>query len=357
MKVHRLIGTLLLLWLGAAIPSSAQPTKVERGLFDQIKAQADKGDAEAQFRVGCAYARGVGVTKDLRKAAKWHRKAAEQGLARAQHQLGQDYAEGQGVKPDDLEAAKWFKKAADQGLVEAELDLGLCYIGGNGLRPNGAEGVRWFRRAAEQGLPRAQYELGKCYLEGTGVSKDIAEGTKWVVQAAELGDALAQNRLGLSYQKGEGVPKDYVQAYKWFALAAAQDDENAPDIRVNLAKAETLLTKEQVSEAQRLAREFKPGPKPSPGASNNLAAPAQPGGQLAPPEGGANLGFVNVSADNDRSEVFVDGAFVGNPPARLKLSPGAHVVEVKQLGCKDFRKEITVGADSDLTLRAVLAKE
>jgi len=354
MKVHRLISTLLLMWLGVAMASGPQPTKAERELFDQAKKQADKGDAEAQLRLGFLYASGTGVTKDLRKAAKWHRKAAEQGLALAEYQLAQDYAEGEGVKPDDVEAARWFQKAADQGLVEGELQLGLCYLGGHGVRVNGAEAVRWFNRAAAQGMPRAEYELGKCYLEGSGVSRDIVEGIRRVQQAAEAGEPLAQNRLGLAYQQGEGLAKDPVRAYQWFALAAAQDDENVNEIRVNLAKAETLLSKEQVAEAQRLAREFKPNSKP---AFSNTASQTNSVENVSASGGGPSIGFVNVKAEDDRSEVFVDGAFVGNPPARLKLSPGAHVVEVKQPGFKAYRREITVGSGSDLNLRAVLVKE
>jgi TPR repeat protein len=354
MKVHRVALTLALAWLACALPSSAQPTQAERALFEQTKAQAEKGDVEAQLRLGALYASGTGVTKDLKKAAKWHRQAAEQGLARAQYRLALDYADGEGVKPDQMQATKWFHKAADQGMVEAQLAMGLAFLNGSGVSVNGAEAVRWLRKASEQGSPAADYELGKCYFEGTGVSRDLSEGIKWIRQAAEEGNPAAQNRLGSCYEKGEAVPKDYVQAYKWYALAAAQDDENASDIRVSIAKVESLMTKEQVAEAQQLAREFKPGRKPAPTALSNAAGQTNAVETAAAPP---NPGFVTVKTGEESSEVYVDGAFVGNPPARLKLAAGAHVVEVKKPGFKDYRRELTVGAGADLNLRVDLEKE
>src|ERR1035438_613057 len=52
----------------------------------------------------------------------------------------------------------------------------------------------------------------------------------------------------------------------------------------------------------------------------------------------ASSGVVNVKAEDDSYEIFVDGAFVGNTPAKVKLAEGSHVVEVKKTGFKDYRK-------------------
>jgi hypothetical protein len=76
------------------------------------------------------------------------------------------------------------------------------------------------------------------------------------------------------------------------------------------------------------------------------------------PNSGSNLkrGVVNVTADNASFDVFADGAFVGNSPAKLKLTEGPHVIEVRKTGYKDYKKEIKVMDDSELNLRAVLEK-
>lgn len=51
--------------------------------------------------------------------------AAEKGNADAQYELGCIYAEGYEVAQDDIEAYKWFSKAADQGHQGARDRLGI----------------------------------------------------------------------------------------------------------------------------------------------------------------------------------------------------------------------------------------
>ena len=62
-----------------------------------VKAAAERGSAEAQYKLGLAHRKGEGVKKDAAEALKWMQKAAEQGLADAQHDLGFIYAHGAGV--------------------------------------------------------------------------------------------------------------------------------------------------------------------------------------------------------------------------------------------------------------------
>jgi TPR repeat protein len=352
--VNHLLRAALLVACCSAL--AAQQSEADRTLFKQTKAKADKGDAAAQLQLGNFYFYGTGVSKDLSKGVKWHRKAAEQGLAMAQYQLALDYALGEGAEPDKPEAAIWFRKAAEQNVVEAQVEIGQCYARGDGVQANGADAIHWFRKAVAQGSMDAEYQIGKCYFEGTGFSKDIEQGVKWIRHAAERGFAPAQNAFGQCYEKGTGVPKDPLQAYKWFALAAARDDEHAVDIRVNLAKMEALLKPEEVAEAQRLAREFKPVNQPLPDAATD-ATTAQTSAASTGPSETAQPGFVNVTANDESSEIFADGAFMGNSPAKLKLKDGPHVIEVKRAGFKSYRREITVSAGSDLNLRVTLEKE
>jgi len=72
---------------------------------------------------------------------------------------------------------------------------------------------------------------------------------------AELGDADAQNNLGVIYSFGLGVAYDYVQGHLWLSLAAAQGQEEARKYRDLVEK---KMSSEQIAEAQRLAREWKP---------------------------------------------------------------------------------------------------
>jgi TPR repeat protein len=90
-------------------------------------------------------------------------------------------------------------------------------------------------------------------------SGDYATALRLWLPLAEQGDAIAQFNLGLLYYWGHGVlqdsVQDYVEAHKWFNLAAARGNLSAADNRDWLAK---KMTPDQLAEAQRLAREWKP---------------------------------------------------------------------------------------------------
>jgi hypothetical protein len=68
-------------------------------------------------------------------------------------------------------------------------------------------------------------------------------------------------------------------------------------------------------------------------------------------------GTVQVVSNPDGADVYSDGAFVGNAPSTLKLAPGKHTVRVTSSGYKEWSREITVQAGSEVKLNAVLEKE
>ena len=115
--------------------------------------------------------------------------------------------------------------------------------------------LRLMRPLAEQGQTNAQFSIGMMYAIGKGVRHDYIEAVKWFRKAAEQGDASAQNSLGSMYLNGYGVLQDFVEAHKWFNLAAARGDKHAEKNRVTVSIA---MTRTQIAEAQRLAREWKP---------------------------------------------------------------------------------------------------
>jgi hypothetical protein len=303
------------------------------------------------------YGSGKGVGRDEVKAAKWHRKAAEQGLARAQLRLAYEYANGLGLKADHLEAIRWLRRAADQKLPDAEYQLGACYADGDGVSEDAVEAAKWYRKAAEQNSAEAQYALGNCYFEGNGVTKDIPQGVSWTRKAAEQGFAAAENSLGKCYSKGKGVAQDSLEAYKWFNLAAAQGNDSNVEAKMNLSMAERNMTPEQIGEGQRLAREFKPHLSGEQSAPQKPEASSTPNGASGAVAATAQkTGILMVKADDETYEVYLDGAFVGNAPAKLKLDSGPHIIEVKKTGFKGFRKQITITDGSELSLRAVLER-
>ncbi len=93
------------------------------------------------------------------------------------------------------------------------------------------------------------------YAIGKGVRQDYVEAVKWFRKAAEQGDASAQNSLGSMYLNGYGLLQDFVEAHKWFNLAAARGNKLAEQNRVTVSIA---MTRTQIAEAPRLAREWRP---------------------------------------------------------------------------------------------------
>ena len=108
----------------------------------------------------------------------------------------------------------------------------------------------------------AQGNLGFMYYSGQGVPQDYGEAAKWYRLAAEQGNATAQSNLGSMYYSGQGVPQDYVQAYMWVNLAASRFPPSAKEDRDEAARNRNIvaskMTREQLAEAKKLVREWKP---------------------------------------------------------------------------------------------------
>src|SRR5947207_5841323 len=97
------------------------------------------------------------------------------------------------------------------------------------------------------------------YDNGRGMTQDCIEAARWYRKAAEQGNLSAQSNLGVMYYRGQGVTQDYVEAHVWFNLAASkssgEDQTTRAGARDNVAK---KMTSQQIAEAQRRAREWKP---------------------------------------------------------------------------------------------------
>ncbi|MEI7733750.1 MAG: protein kinase [Verrucomicrobiota bacterium] len=211
---------------------------------------AEAGHVDAMVMLAYRYSIGTGVGKDDQESAKWYRKAAEAGHVDAMVMLAYNYSFGTGVEKDDQEAIRWFEKAANLGRTEAMDSLGKFYED-----RNNPEAVKWYRMAAEKGYSGAMCRLGVIYQSGTGVTKDEQEAVKWFQKAAELGNKNAMYNLGRCYEYGEGVAVNEVEAYKWQLLAAADGIEYA---KKQVSELEGKMTRSQIAEGQKLAREFKP---------------------------------------------------------------------------------------------------
>jgi uncharacterized protein len=117
------------------------------------------------------------------------------------------------------------------------------------------------RERAAAGDAEAQFSLGKNYEAGrSGLKQDYAIAASWYQKSADQGNAYAQASLGILYHSGKGLPHDDVQSEMWLIISAEHvqkdDRETIVEMRDSVA---THLTPQQLAEARRLAREWKPG--------------------------------------------------------------------------------------------------
>lgn len=262
------IGTEPLFWVGADLAELQRSTP---DVNEQMRVLAHSPGREraerllAHMRVESEQIQArISAARRLRAARMKHSPlGSEDADAEAHFKMGNKHIAGRDVPQDYVEAAKWYRKAAEQGHAMAQSQLGLMYAVGQGVPQDFAEAARWCRAAAEAGIAEAQCQLGDMHIKGQGVSQDDVEAAKWCRRAAEQGNAMAQMLLGAMCHNGQGVPQDYVQAQMWLTLAGAGfppsrqgNRETAESLRKAVA---AKMTETQIAEAERLAREWKPG--------------------------------------------------------------------------------------------------
>jgi TPR repeat protein len=116
------------------------------------------------------------------------------------------------------------------------------------------------KERAAAGDPEAQFSLGKNYEAGrSGLKQDYAIAASWYQKSADQGNAYAQASLGILYHSGKGLPHDDVQSEMWLIVSAdhvqKDDRDTIVEMRDSVAR---HLTPQQLAEAQKLAREWKP---------------------------------------------------------------------------------------------------
>jgi TPR repeat protein len=127
--------------------------------IQQLRAQAEKGNVEAQFALAQAYDRGRDVPIDKVEAVRWYTRAAEQGDAFSQYLLGNNSWNGTGMPKSDQEAVRWWQRAAAQGFAPAQSSLGRALLtGGQGVLPDKTQAYVWLALSAGQGDQEADQQ-------------------------------------------------------------------------------------------------------------------------------------------------------------------------------------------------------
>ena len=200
-----------------------------------LREAAVAGDAKALFVIGD---RLMGKAPgdpagDMKAAAHWYEMSAELGFAPAQYRIGNAYEKAIGVERD-IEAAKsWYLAAAEQGNVSAMHNLAVLYATEVDGSRDMAEAVRWFNEAADHGVTDSQVNLGILAARGEGVTQDLAESYKWLALAAKAGDkdagAKRDEVAGFMRPDQLQTARDAVDLWKVKPVDAAANAIETPD--------------------------------------------------------------------------------------------------------------------------------
>jgi len=156
----------------------------EAPVQESVQAQAERGDAEAQFSLGLRFANGQGPALDYAQAARWYLKAAEQSHALAQFNLGVMYAEGQGMPSDKEQSILWFDRAARLGDAAAQYRVGMTHHQAS-LDPSPMnasesriEAYKWLQLSDDQGYRNSDMARGLVTLQMT--KEEVEDGNRRV---------------------------------------------------------------------------------------------------------------------------------------------------------------------------------
>lgn len=122
-------------------------------------------------------------------------KLAEKGNAEAEFKVGEMYETGFGVKQDMKEAENWINKAAEKGHETANFKLLYWDLEKNGVTSSNKAGLDSLQAKANEGNPQAQYYVGKMYSRGVGLKKDPDKAIDWLNKAAFVGVLEAEREV------------------------------------------------------------------------------------------------------------------------------------------------------------------
>ncbi|HEX7677594.1 MAG TPA: ankyrin repeat domain-containing protein, partial [Thermoanaerobaculia bacterium] len=227
--------------------------------YRKFLAEANRGDAFAEFLIGRANAYGLGTRRDLKAAAAWYRKSAEQGEPLGQAFYAFALQRADGVQQNAKEALVWINRAAaastvgnvylalfgetdckrvgmscsevTRGLEEATkngdgvayniLGYRLDYDSGSSPSPDQqAKLLAAYRASAVADDVPGVANYGLWLVSGWAQTRNVEKGIENLEHAANLGYAPAMRNLGNIYFTGLGRKQSFAKAYEWYEKAA-----------------------------------------------------------------------------------------------------------------------------------------
>ncbi len=206
------------------IKNKTKDGSIEKLIFNYIRNDAEKGNAEAQYILGAMYYNGFLVKKSYENAVKFLENSAGQEFAEAMYFLSFMYFKGEGVEKNLDESFDWLLKATKKGHAESQCRLGCWYFENEEIEINTRirKSIYWLRLASTTSdNVDAPYYLGLLlWLMG-----EYKKAFFWLMDSARGGNLNAQFVVAEIYRSIPSNIKstdDYNQAFQWYKKAAEQ---------------------------------------------------------------------------------------------------------------------------------------
>jgi hypothetical protein len=156
-----------------------------------------------------------------------------------------------------------------------------------------------------------------------------------------------QDKHGITIVSFNERGKERKQFFQLVAVVPTPQSATANPQSATAAPPPNLPAPAPVVPAAAAPRQSSPAPTP--------AAPAIAPRQVSQVSASAKV-KCNFNSTPVGAEITVDWRYVGNTPSEIGLSPGTHVVVISMPGFAEWKRELTVGADSAVNVTASLQK-
>ena len=163
---------------------------------------AQKGNANAQFKLGGMFAKGKGVIKNIETAFVWYSKAAFNGHKRAAYNKAFMLTKGMGTPKDEKEAFNIYHRLAANGdVIEAQHAVAVAYAKGAGVRQDFKLAKKWYDKAALSNYITTQIDLSDFLLASSDPEYRLM-AIFWIEVACIQGNSKAMKRAQHLYKSG-----------------------------------------------------------------------------------------------------------------------------------------------------------
>lgn len=242
--VHILLLTLVV------FVTEISPARAD-GLFDFQMKLAEKGNAEAQFKVGQMYETGRGVGKDMTKAMEWVTKAADQGHKTAGFKLLYFDIEKNGINAANKDKYAALKTKAAAGNGQAQFYVGKMYGRGVGVKKNHATALDWLNKATLLGVIEAEQET--IAIQDDQAASAVSNKKR--AEAARKAKAEAGRKKQLEAKRKAAEAKKLEVAKGASAKQAAAERKKQADKAARIKAQKTAEAREKERKRQALLRQ------------------------------------------------------------------------------------------------------